>query len=279
MIIERLKIFFTVEDIPAEILDDHLAWLKTEDPLNAFRKFEIVFRKALSGKDTEPNEGIFNNPGPDPAGIFNNLDPDPSVFKKEVLKAFHSTVDEAAKCYEHECYLATIVLCGRIIETLIANVYQVVFRKNPLDDEKMRFEDMHNDLKNKAGLPLLTTVDKLLALIYDYRSKVIHGNIEIPIKDEAVGIVNLTRSVISTTFDYFNNWTTPKKGKLSKDWQSTHTHGDIVFDNNQTARAYRDGFLHEFDSLPKDQSVEFELELRENNLPRARNVVVVEDEE
>ena len=204
--VRQLEYLFEVEDIPAEILNDYLTGLETGDADRAnaslrtfWRKFSIV----LHEKATKPNEEIFNNPGPAPVEIFNNLGTDPSAFKKEVLAAFHLTINEASKCYKHECYLATIVLCGRIIETLIANAYIVVFGVNPLDT-KIAFKDMRTKLKNE-GVPLEETIDAELEVIYKHRNAIAHESIRIPTKEQAAGIALLTQNTIDITFRYFND--------------------------------------------------------------------------
>ncbi len=189
---QKLKDLFKVENIAPGVLDDYFAGLKVDDPNVSLRKFVDGLSKIF------PDDG---------QSIFDNLLPTPLVFDDRVSETLQLTVDEASVCYKHECYLATIVLCGKIIETLLANAFQVLIGKPP--NEKMRFGQVRQALRGK-GMPLEDHVDELLSLIYTHRSVVVHSSggfrdVSFPTKGQADGVAALTQEVINIIYEYFNN--------------------------------------------------------------------------
>ena len=140
---------------------------------------------------------------------FNALEAAPSFFQEDVVEAMDYTLEEASVCYENQCYQATIMLCGKVIETLIKTVYEPVtgkeiytINKNGEQIER-NFKQMCNDLRTQ-GVLLGRGVGELLDLIYAHRSSVIHEAIRKPGKDEAQGIALFTNDVMNRIFAYFN---------------------------------------------------------------------------
>lgn len=189
---QKLGDLFEEENVAPEVLDDYLTSLAdgSSEVVNASLKtFVQNFAKALSSDESDNEQ------------IFDNLRSAPSAFYDDVLKALQETINEASVCYKHECYLATIVLCGKIIETLLANAYQVVFEEPP--DDETGFGTVRRKLRQK-GILLDKSVQIQLDLIYVIRSAAIHGKTKIPTQDDAKGIAILTQSVINIIYDYFN---------------------------------------------------------------------------
>lgn len=62
---------------------------------------------------------------------FENVDVVPPSFPDDTWKALKKTIHEAAVSYENDCYLATAILCGKIIETLLKRAYYVEFDEDP----------------------------------------------------------------------------------------------------------------------------------------------------
>ena len=60
----------------------------------------------------------------------------------EVLETLNTTINEAAVSYKNKCRLATIVLCGKIIETLLKRAYQAEYGEDPDSREKRRRLEM-----------------------------------------------------------------------------------------------------------------------------------------
>ena len=61
---------------------------------------------------------------------FEGLDAIPPPFLEDAWKALKKTIHEAAVSYENDCYLATTILCGKIIETLLKRAYYAEFRED-----------------------------------------------------------------------------------------------------------------------------------------------------
>ena len=193
---QKLKDLFVEENIAPEVLGDYLAGLDTDDPskINAsLRTFVQNFPKAFRKEQ-----------------IFDNLGSAPLVFDDKVSETLRLTIDEASICYKNKCYLATIALCGKIIETLLANAFQALMEKTP--PEKMGFGEIRKALRGK-GMPLDDSVDELLELIYTHRSIVVHHSstgshiryVSYPTKEQAMPLAGLTQVVINVIYDYFNS--------------------------------------------------------------------------
>ena len=192
--VTELKALFRVEVIPTDSLNDYLADLKTDNAAGAFRGFLAAFSRDLSSDK------------PDNQQIFDNLGSAPLTFDDDVLETLQLTIEETSRCYNHKCYLATIALCGKIIETLLANAFQVLIGKSP--PERMGFGELRAALRGK-GMPLDDSVDELLDLIYTHRSVAIHrGNlrkISFPTEGQAKHVAGLTQEVINIIYGYFND--------------------------------------------------------------------------
>ena len=230
--VERLMDLCSREDIPREILDDYVTGMKnafsvpkekeeeiyadaaavgisikaddqilmgnmreTGDAKAVYSRFVQNFSKALlDNEDTEPNELL----------EFERIDSAPSSFPKDVLDALNLTIDEVSVCYKHECNLATIGLCGKIVETLLSTAYEVVTGDDP---GTRGHSALRTALKNR-GMPLEGSLDKMLEYINACRNKAVHGNVIIPTKKEATAVGIFTQDVIDRIFRYFDTLNT-----------------------------------------------------------------------
>ena len=111
-------------------------------------------------------------------------------------------------CYKSGCYLATIVLCGKIIETVLKNAYKAIFGHDPVKTLKsgqkvdMDFVNIRGELQDK-GVLIDKGLNIQLELIYHHRSDAVHGNVKIPTLDEAKHIAGLTQDAINRIYQYF----------------------------------------------------------------------------
>ena len=196
---QKLKDLFEEENIVPEVLDDYLTDLDTDDPSKvnvSLRTFVQNFPKAFPKKEQ----------------IFDNLGPPPSAFDDDVLETLQLTIDEASVCYKHECYLATIVLCGKIIETVLKNAYKVVFGEYPFrppnksgKKTEKNFTEIREELTEKR-IGIEKALDIQLELIYHHRNAAMHGDIKIPTKEEAKNIAGLTQDAIKRIFQNLNRF-------------------------------------------------------------------------
>ena len=137
------------------------------------------------------------------AQIFENLEEAPSVFDDMILKALQCTINEASTSYKHGCYLATIVLCGKIIETLLAHAYECLTDEYPFGNRRP-FAYMRRKLRDDYKVLLGPTVDEMLELIYVHRSVGVYRN-TFPSEDDAHSIVVFTQNVINIIYQYFKD--------------------------------------------------------------------------
>ena len=173
-----------------------LTGLKDSDPsgVNAsFRKF------VQSLQETLLQETLL-----DDNQIFENLGSAPTIFDEEILNALDLTIKEASICYKHECFMATIVLCGKMLETVLAHAYEWLTNENPFEKQRS-FAYMRRKLREDYKVLLDKTVDNQLDIVYTRRSAAVHGNTKIPTKDEAHGVAIFTQNVINIIYQYFND--------------------------------------------------------------------------
>ena len=139
---------------------------------------------------------------------FNCREPAPSCFEEDILDAIAQVLEEASVCYENKCYTATIMLCGKVIETLIKNFYTPMTGKKSYtinrngEQIERSFKNMCNDLRAQGMLPC-RGIGEQLDLIYAHRSGVTH-EIRIPDQDEAYSIALLTNDAMNRIFEYCN---------------------------------------------------------------------------
>lgn len=246
---KKLEDLFTFESIPKSILKSYLSKVVEENPntiLTELRQSLYEFMK-------------------DKKEIFNELLEPPNQFDEKISESIKLTIDETSKCYKQECYIATIVLCGRIIETLTANAYISIIGENPLNDKNTTFKKMRDTLKEK-GLSLYdtnNTEEKLLALIYDYRSVVFHSTI-IPTQGQAKAIVILTQEAINITYRYFHdldgNTKNLKENNSTKESHQDDVNSSKVDQDDTDPIRYQGALVYEYDGrnnqiIPDDRTI------------------------
>ena len=135
---------------------------------------------------------------------FESLDATPPPFPKvtpadapeDAWKALKKTIHEAAVSYENDCYLATTILCGKIIETLLKRAYYAEFEEDP-DRRRPRLNTLEIRKRlRKSGFLLESAVDDQLALINRSRNTAAHGSTFIPNEEEAGALSLFTKNVI-----------------------------------------------------------------------------------
>ena len=139
---------------------------------------------------------------------FENVDVVPPSFPDDTWKALKKTIHEAAVSYENDCYLATAILCGKIIETLLKRAYYVEFDEDPDSAGRQRggrqrhvrldMPEIRKKLYEREFL-LEPALDDQLNLISRSRNTAAHGPTFIPDKEQAtaVNIYTSSRSVLS----------------------------------------------------------------------------------
>lgn len=199
--VQELRVLFQAESIPTEVLDDYLTDLILGDKDDALR-FQSNFLKAISKKYTESEDVNTED-----RLKFNALESAPSFFQEDVVGAIDYTLEEASVCYENQCYQATIMLCGKVMEMLIKHVYKPVTKNEIYTIKKgeqieRTFKQMCYDLRSE-GILLSRGVGERLDIIYAHRSGAAHES-RIPSEDEAGSVALLTNDVMNRIFEYCN---------------------------------------------------------------------------
>lgn len=115
------------------------------------------------------------------------------IFENDITLTINMIYDEILKDYKNKCYYSSIILCGKLLETIISSLYIKIFDIDP-DAEKLGFDAMINKLK-KQGYDFSAT-KKHMAVIATHRNKAVHGSIIVPTKDEARGVIYLTKDIL-----------------------------------------------------------------------------------
>ncbi len=243
-ILRALRAQFRTESLPMEFLNDYLTYLNTLDAEKNMKisqifkeyyeylekqEFSESYRESQVQKD---REYIVNQPSNQVSLSnrisklikkfytelqkvttkdrlqFNALESASPDFDKDIADAIEHMLEEASECYTNQCYLATIMLCGKVTETLIKYVYTPVtgneiYTINKKGEQIERtFKNMCYDLRSE-GILLSRGVGERLDIIYAHRSGATH-EIRIPSKDEAGSVALLTNDVMKHIFEYCN---------------------------------------------------------------------------
>lgn len=195
----RLIEIFTSFGYNTDVVDKFLENLKL-DQNSALESFVFEFRKfVLDSENSEQSNDTGNPFGVEfPYALL--------PFEDDVMKALETTVGEARICYNNECRLACIILCGRIIETVMQNAYWKEFGEYPQTKKghPMGFAAIRGALKEK-GLLIDERIDMQLELIYHHRNSAVHKSTTVPTEDLSKGIGLLTRDIVRITAQFYED--------------------------------------------------------------------------
>lgn len=110
---------------------------------------------------------------------------------------FIRTLEEIAICFQHECYIATITLCGKILEICLTDILQ----RNNIDTTNVKM--IGNLIKKvKDNVPnqyIDPSLESLSNIISKSRNTAVHFNetIPIPSRDQVIMVIFATRDVVN----------------------------------------------------------------------------------
>lgn len=119
-----------------------------------------------------------------------------SNYKDDFIK----TLEEIAICFQNDCYIATITLCGKILEICLTDILQ----RNNIDTTNIKM--IGNLIKKvKDSMPeqyLDPTLISVADIISKSRNTAVHFNERIPIpsRDQAIMVIFATRDVVNRHF-------------------------------------------------------------------------------
>ncbi|MEF8767948.1 MAG: DUF4145 domain-containing protein [Candidatus Accumulibacter phosphatis] len=118
------------------------------------------------------------------------------LLPEDVTRLVNFAYEEALRCFERNCSMAAIGMCGRTIETVLASLYAKQFGKHPSEEQNPPgLNAMINKLR-KEGYRFPAGIKERMEVIAVHRNMAIHGNIVLPSQDEARSTIYLTKDVL-----------------------------------------------------------------------------------
>jgi len=114
-------------------------------------------------------------------------------FKADYIR----TLDEIAICFNNDCYIATISLCGKILEISLTDILQ----RNAIDTTNIRMigQLIHAARENLNLRYIDNTLFDVARIISKSRNTAVHFNEGIPVttRDQAVMVIFATRHFVT----------------------------------------------------------------------------------
>lgn len=115
-------------------------------------------------------------------------------YEEDVTNALKHTIWEAITCYDNKCYLASIGMSGKAVETILHNSHIKLVGKDPDLDGKS-VDAIRGALKKK-GYILEGSVKSIIEFIHIQRCKSVHNSIFHPSQEEAIAVINFVKSMV-----------------------------------------------------------------------------------
>lgn len=190
--IEQLSNFDLIADAQPGKGDDGKGWIfysLTDLALECKEDAEKL--RALLIKAYEPPLNEIAQAIKDLADMCDGADINPN-FKADYIR----TLDEIAICFNHDCYIATISLCGKILEISLTDILQ----RNGIDTSNIRMigQLIHAARENLNVTYIDNTFYDVARIISKSRNAAVHFNDQIPVptRDQAVMVIFATRHFV-----------------------------------------------------------------------------------
>jgi hypothetical protein len=118
------------------------------------------------------------------------------LLPDDVTRLVNLAYEEALRCFERNCSMAAIGMCGRTIETVLASFYAKQFGKHPSEEQNPPGVNAMINRLRKEGYRFPAGLKERMEVIALHRNMAIHGNIVLPSQDEARSTVYLTKDVL-----------------------------------------------------------------------------------
>jgi len=191
-LIEQLSIFDLIADAQPGKGTDGKAWIfYSLTDLAMECKGNADKLRAILIKASEPPLNEIAQAIKDLADLCDGSDINPN-FKADYVR----TLDEIAICFNHDCYIATITLCGKILEISLTDILQ----RNGIDtsNDRMIGQLIHYARENLNVTYIDNTFDDVARIISKSRNAAVHFNeqISVPTRDQAVMVIFATRHFV-----------------------------------------------------------------------------------
>ncbi len=118
------------------------------------------------------------------------------LLHEDVTRIVNLAYEEALRCFERNCSMAAIGMCGRTIETVLAAFYAKQFGKHPSEEQNPPGVNAMINRLRKEGYRFPAGLKERMEVIALHRNMAIHGNIVLPSQDEARSTIYLTKDVL-----------------------------------------------------------------------------------
>jgi hypothetical protein len=191
-LIEQLSIFDLISDAQPGKGTDGKAWIfYSLTDLAMECKGNADKLRAILIKASEPPLNDVAQAIKDLADLCDGSDINPN-FKADYVR----TLEEIAICFNHDCYIATISLCGKILEISLTDILQ----RNAIDTTNIRMiGQLVRATTEKLQLPYMDhTFRDIAGIISKSRNAAVHfnDNNSLPSRDQAVMVIYATRHFV-----------------------------------------------------------------------------------
>jgi hypothetical protein len=191
-IIEELSAFDLIDDAQPGRGDDGKGWIfycLSEGAIK-FKGDAEKLRSALVKASSPPLNEIAQEIK-ELADLCDGTDINPN-FKADYIR----TLDEIAICFNHDCYIATISLCGKILEISLTDILQ----RNAIDTSNIQMigQLIHAARENLNLRYIDNTLYDVARIISKSRNTAVHFNdgIPVPTRDQAMMVIFATRHFV-----------------------------------------------------------------------------------
>jgi len=119
-----------------------------------------------------------------------------SYLPDDITELINISYQEAIRCYEDSCFLASISLSGRAIETALGSLYQKITGKHPSEEKHPPGMNAILNTLKRNGYNFQPGLKEKIEVIALHRNSAVHGNLLIPNDDEARSVIYSTRDVL-----------------------------------------------------------------------------------
>lgn len=110
---------------------------------------------------------------------------------------FIRTLEEIAICFQNDCYIATITLCGKILEICLTDILQ----RNEIDTSNIKMlGNLIRAVKERVPNQYIDpSLESVANIISKSRNTAVHFNetIPIPSRDQGIMVIFATRDIVS----------------------------------------------------------------------------------
>jgi hypothetical protein len=191
--IEKLSLYDLVKDAQPIFGKDGGMWIGYSLSNKGYKcgTDEEYFNEVLTSFEEKPVNEVSQSVI-DLAEICEKVSINPN-YKEDFIK----TLREVSICFQHECFIATIALCGKLLEICLK---EILLRNNINSDNVFMLGNLIKKVKTDVPNEYLDpALENLAGIISKSRNTAIHfgERVPIPSRDQAVMVIFATRDVIT----------------------------------------------------------------------------------